>query len=107
MKVLGVVVALVLWAFAGCSGGSDGSGDAALPDAATPDAEILADAELLIDAQPDALATPEPPPPTLTPCQPGWRVVMVAGVATCDPYPATGRLACPAGQAHFPGQAAC
>lgn len=48
--------------------------------------------------------------PQLTPCPSGWREVppaSAAEVATCEPYPTGGPAACPAGSAHFPGDAAC
>ena len=46
--------------------------------------------------------------PTLTPCPDGWREVTdESGVTVCDPFPAGGPIDCPAGQAHFPGEAGC
>ena len=62
------------------------------------------------DAGPDAgAAIAEPLPPVLTPCPPGWREIPDAnGVATCDPWPATGyRTDCAWDEAHFPGTPGC
>ena len=56
------------------------------------------------------LAAGRPPvePPLLTPCPAGWHTVTTGtDPATCEPWPETGRAACPAGQAHFPGAPAC
>ncbi|MGF1464774.1 MAG: right-handed parallel beta-helix repeat-containing protein [Sandaracinaceae bacterium] len=46
-------------------------------------------------------------PPVAWACPDGWRPVVEGGVRTCDPYPADGALACPDGEAHFPGEADC
>ena len=61
-----------------------------------------------IDAQSITPPMPDPPaPPVLTPCPPGWREIDVDGVAACDPWPSGGRMDCPAGVAHFPGEPNC
>jgi len=54
---------------------------------------------------------PEAPQvPRLTPCPQGWREVVDAddaSIATCDPWPETGREDCAIDEAHFPGGAGC
>lgn len=68
------------------------------------------------DAGPDLLWLTDglPPieavrPPALTPCPEGWREVAhdSEGIVSCDPYPETGVLDCPYGEAHFPGEPGC
>src|SRR5688572_23985056 len=63
----------------------------------------------LADAGTDA-ATPmelmEAAPPVLTPCPAGWGEVTIGGVVVCDPTPG-GPVECDAGEARFPGTAAC
>lgn len=85
-------IALLLLATAcGEPGGGSPSADAGAPDA-------------------ESIAPPAPPaPPALTPCPQGWREVVPAegDRAECDPWPASGRATCPAGEAHFPGEPGC
>lgn len=48
--------------------------------------------------------------PMLTPCPEGWREVAPRteeSVATCDPWPASGRGECATDEAHFPGEPGC
>ncbi len=46
--------------------------------------------------------------PTLTPCPEGWRESSDPDdIATCEPYPESGRADCPFGEAHFPGEPGC
>lgn len=62
--------------------------------------------------QPDIVA-PDIPwleagvPPVDWGCPNGWRAVTADGVTTCEPYPTGGPRACPAGEAHFPGEPGC
>ncbi len=47
------------------------------------------------------------PPIMLAPCPDGWREVAGGEVTECDAYPEGGPATCGAGEAHFPGEAAC
>ncbi len=101
---LGTVGTLAFaWLLAGCDGGRtvgdggptvDGSVDAGPSLAAPPMIDWLA-----ADAPPVAL-------PEIT-CPAGWRTVTQDAFSTCAPYPDSGMADCPAGQAHFVGEAGC
>ncbi len=83
-----------------------GCGDDA---AAPPAADASGGDGGVVDAGPVAVAAPaEAALPVLTPCPSGWREVPSASSATtCDPWPDTGRAACGAGEAHWPGAPGC
>ena len=105
---------VLLAAIVAVVGTACGDDDAMVADAST-DAGIVVPPR--VDAQPPALEIPwldagAPPvvAPVLTPCPAGWREISPedpGGVATCDPYPASGALDCAIGEAHFPGGASC
>jgi hypothetical protein len=69
------------------------------------------------DAEPDASVeveapvAPSPPAlPSLTPCEPGWAPVALAGpedLGICEPWPVGGPRDCPDGEAHFTGEEGC
>lgn len=55
-----------------------------------------------------AALMPEPPAaPVLTPCPDGWRIAEAEAIEVCEPWPESGRAACPLDQEHFPGQTGC
>ncbi|MBW2460373.1 MAG: right-handed parallel beta-helix repeat-containing protein [Deltaproteobacteria bacterium] len=79
-------------------------GDHAFTDASV-DARVdgAGDGGVTIVAPPEAVVAP-----SLLPCPTGWREVSdAAGQASCDPWPATGAVDCPTGEAHFPGAPGC
>ncbi|RLB56752.1 MAG: hypothetical protein DRJ42_02435 [Deltaproteobacteria bacterium] len=85
--------------FVGACGGDDALTDAAVD--APVDGAV--DAGVTIVALPEAVVAP-----SLLPCPTGWQEVSDgAGQASCDPWPATGAVDCPTGEAHFPGAPGC
>lgn len=73
-------------------------GDAGDDDAAGPDGSV--DGGVVAAPAPAEL-------PVFGPCLEGWRAFDAEGIEACDPWPETGRAACPVGLAHFPGTPGC
>jgi len=91
----------VVVSIAGCGGGRDRGGADAGADADLPD-PTLVDIPWLAEGRPPIAATPE------RACPDGFRAERSdTGVATCDPWPETGRAACSGVETHFPGEPGC
>ncbi|RLB53282.1 MAG: hypothetical protein DRJ42_12380 [Deltaproteobacteria bacterium] len=87
-------LALISTACDGSDGPADGAADASVPDGSG-------------DAG-SGVAPPAPAAaPNFGPCPEGYRAFDADGVTACDPWPETGRAACSAGEAHFPGTPGC
>ncbi len=97
--ILALILLPLMLAF-GCGDDAPRPDDA---DSAMPDADAPATIAPVVIAP--------PAPPVLTPCPEGFTATTTCGIATCDPrpYPAgtTVATACAAGEAAFPGDAAC
>ena len=92
-------------ALAAATCGCPGTDDAPEADAGSlPDAAVDA-------AGPERPAEPEPPAspaaPELGPCPAGWTAQSDEQVVICEPWGATGRLACEGATAQWPGAAGC
>lgn len=91
---LAVTIALFSTA---CGGDDSAEGDGGV------DATMGADAGTPVDNPWLAVGVP---PIALAPCPDGWREVP-GDVATCEPYPVSGRASCAPGEAHFLGEPGC
>ncbi len=90
----------------GCGGGEPAT-DAGRDGGVPPDAAPLDAGERFTVADPEPASLPD-----LGPCPEGFRSIPAdapgaSGVARCEPWPASGRAACPLGEAHFVGEPGC